>query len=178
MTLITFGFGTPNRMLVNGLQNNEVLLYYNSEEVVDLPVSDDYKTAREQIFGKGGFLKDHIPVKSSELVTKKKRIKHYIKPEEVLIDAIDTVFPEKGKSYMRGVLKDASLCLITNAIQALSRDNEKECKEKIEDLNQTIYGYIQRTRKKDMNSYIEFNVEKINENQAKYSNSTSLLKTK
>ena len=174
--MITMGFGVPNRILVYGLNTNEVLLFYNAEEHVELPVPEEYVEARKVIFGEGGFLKDHAPIKASEMITLKKRAKYYVKPTEIFKDVIDNVFPSKTQRFMRGVLKDATITLITNAFQEMSQDNLDAVKDIVNDLNLTLYGYIQRTRREDRNSYFEVNVLKENEGGV-YSVSVSLLKT-
>ena len=147
------GFNTPNRSITMGLGVNKVLLHYEGEKQVELPVSEDYKTAREQIFGEGGFLKDNPNIKASEMISDKKRIKYYVTPEEIMYDMIGTVFPREVRTYMMGALKDASLTLITNAFQKLSINDVEGAKECINDLNNTIQGYIDRTRRKYRYAY-------------------------
>ena len=146
--MIVTGVGIPNRVVTRGLGVNSVVLHYEGERQVELPVSEDYKTARKQIFNEGGFLKDNPNIKASEMVGGKKRIKYYVTPEEMLYDTIDTVFPREVRTYMMGALKDATLALITNAFQKLSVNDVDGAKECINDLNDTIQGYIDRTRRK------------------------------
>ena len=156
--MILMGFNIPNRSVTMGLGVNNVLLHYEGDRYVQLPVSEDYKTAREQIFGKGGFIKDTPNIKASELITKRKRIRYYITENEIFIDLIDTVFPENIKRYMSGILKDATLTLITNAFQKLSINDTEGAKECINDLNNTIQGYIDRTRRKYRYAHLTTNI--------------------
>jgi len=167
------GFGTPNRIITIGLNTNEVTLYYASNQQVELPVSEDYKTAREQIFGEGGFLKDKPAIKSSELTVGKKRIKYYIAEEEIFWDTLIEIFPKNTRDFMMFPLKDCLIARITNYFQAISGVRDENPLDIWKDINITIYRYIQNCREKNKNAYLEINF--INN---KYTVSLSVLKCK
>lgn len=176
-TLITMGFGIPNRSPIFGLVNNKVLLFYNGLEYVYETMTGNYREDRIKIFGEGAYIKDHPPFIASESITEGIRARGYVRPQDVFIDVIDTVFPRNVSKLMRFPLKDLLMCRITNGIEVLQGVRQGETIEDvIRDINETMYGYIQRTRRDDRNAYVEVWIG-IDNNTTYYSISCSLLET-
>jgi len=107
---------------------NEYILYYEAEHVVTAMLTGDYKTDRELIFGKGGFIKDKPLIKALMMITGYLKSKYYVTPDEQFEDEIVSIYDGKISRYWFIELASALMARVTNYFQALQgvRDEDKE----------------------------------------------------
>jgi len=126
----------------------KLLLRYEGMQTIDVSLTGNYKTDRELIFGKGGFIKDTPLVKAIMMITGYVQAKAYVKPDEIFEDKIVSIYSiEKPRTYGRlffNELTNALLVRVTNYFQAIQevRDEDPEyIKSDIENLiNELIYN--------------------------------------
>jgi len=115
-----------------------LLLKYRAIQKINVVLTGDYKTDRELIFSKGGFIKDTPIIKAIMMITGYVQARGYVKVGEIFEDKIVSIYSEEQpRTYGRLFfyeLVNALLARITNYFQVLQGVRE----ESLEEIKQEI----------------------------------------
>jgi len=124
----------------------KLVLRYHAYKEIDVQLTGDYKTDRELIFGRGGFIKDSPLVKAVMMITGYVKSKYYVKPDEEFSDKIVSIYGDKYGRYFFIEVLSALMCRITNYFQAIQGVRDEDPLEIKMDINSIIDELIQRLR--------------------------------
>ena len=128
----------------------KLLLRYKGIQTVDISLTGDYKTDRELIFGKGGFIKDTPLVKAIMMITGYVQAKAYVKPDETFEDKIVSIYSiTKPRTYGRYFFIEvlsALMARVTNYFQAIQGVYDEDPEEIKADINAIIDELIYRLK--------------------------------
>ena len=134
------------------------ILRYQGSQTITVSLTGDYKTDRELIFGKGGFIKDKPLVKATMMICGYLKSKYYVTPEEIFEDKIIDIYQNDVGKWFFIEITSALMARVTNYFQSLQgvRDEDKESIKN--DINAIIDEMIKRLKKEDIdiNFIIEF----------------------
>ena len=122
------------------------LLYYHAYQEVDVTLTGDFKTDRELIFGRGGFIKDAPLVKAVMMITGYRKARYYVTSDETFEDQIQSIYATAHARYMFMELASALMARVTNYFQAIQSVRDEDPLEIKMDINSIIDELIQRLR--------------------------------
>jgi len=107
-------------------------------------LTGDFKTDRELIFGRGGFIKDKPLVKAVMMISGYIKSKYYVKPDEEFIDQPVSLYGKKYGRYFFIEVLSALMARVTNYFQAVQGVRDEDPEEIKADINaiidELIYG--------------------------------------
>jgi len=135
-----------------------LILRYQGKQEVNVTLTGDYKTDRELIFGKGGFIKDKPLVKAIMMICGYLKSKHYVTPEETFEDKIVDVYQNNVGEWFFIEITSALMARVTNYFQSLQGVRDEDRENIKNDINGIIDELIKRLKKEnlDINFTIEF----------------------
>ena len=120
------------------------LLYYHAYQEVDVTLTGDFKTDRELIFGRGGFIKDAPLVKAVMMITGYRKARYYVTPDETFEDQIQSIYATAHGRYMFIELASALMARVTNYFQALQGLWDEDPEEIKSDIDAIIDEMVYR----------------------------------
>jgi len=136
----------------------KLLLRYHASQSIDVELTGDYKTDRELIFGKGGFIKDKPLVKAVMMISGYIKSKYYVKPDEEFIDQPVSLYGKKYGRYFFIEVLSALMARVTNYFQAIQGVYDEDPEEIKADINAIIDELIYRLKDPKYNITFKVNL--------------------
>jgi len=131
LSLVTWGFGVINNMLVMGLTNVNVKIHYEGEKTVELPLPGEIGEAYKKIVGERQ-LSHHYPAwRACDLIGHKFDTIRWITTEEVIYVTLEQFIPIPLNDYVRQMLYEITATYLTEAFYHLQDGEIEEAKQNV-----------------------------------------------
>lgn len=141
--MITMGLGSPNQMVIAGLQHTPLIRCYMGATEVEHPLPPLFKDAYRKVVGERQ-KSHHKPAwKACRFAGKGWLMDRWLQPSDVLIDQIEVEYRGTEWRYWRQYAMTAWCELLTQAFKAIQDGNPdlaKELERKLKTEQESLYN--------------------------------------